>query len=290
MKSMTGFGRAVGLVAGMEITVELRSLNHRYRDLRLQVPRNWLALEVPVEAFIRQRIERGRIECVVRFGKGETQGEPHLDMTRARQYLQIYQKVASEVGVSRPPDLAWLLAAEGVVSIQDLPEDIGQAQVDLEKLVGAAFNALDRMREAEGAKLHADLLNRLTRLDDLAVELRQALPAESQALADRTSERIRLLAGEANVAEERLAVELAILAERTDVTEELVRFQSHREQFATLLDQSGAVGREIDFLLQELNREVNTLSAKIRSAPLVRLAVALKSELEKMREQVQNVE
>jgi Uncharacterized stress-induced protein len=116
------------------------------------------------------------------------------------------------------------------------------------------------------------------------------LPAEHQALALRTAERIRALAREAAIPEERLVVELAVLAERTDVTEELVRFQSHREQFAKLLDQSGAVGRELDFLLQELNREVNTLSAKIRSAPVVKLAVALKSELEKLREQVQNIE
>jgi uncharacterized protein (TIGR00255 family) len=290
MKSMTGFGRAVGLVVGMDMTVELRSLNHRYRDLRLLVPHNWLALEVPIEAFLRQRIERGRVECVVRFGKGETQGEPRLDMTRARQYLSIYQTLATEVGFSGPPDPAWLLAAEGVVTVQNLPDDFGQAQADLEKLLSAAFGALDRMREGEGAKVRDELLKRLVNVEDIAAQLHQALPVESQALAARTAERIRALAGEADVSEERLAVELAVLAERTDVTEELMRFQSHREQFAKLLDQSGAVGRELDFLLQELNREVNTLSAKIRSAPLVRLAVALKSELEKMREQVQNVE
>ncbi len=290
MKSMTGFGRAAGLVAGVEITVELRSLNHRYRDLRLQVPRNWMALEVPVEAFLRQCIQRGRVECVVRFGKGETQGEPRLDMARAQQYLDIYKTLAAEVGSLGPPDLAWILGAEGVVAIQDLPEDFAQAQVDLEKLLSAAFSALDGMREGEGVKLRAELHQRLTYVEDLTAQLRRALPAESQALAARTAERVRALAGEADVSEERLAVELAVLAERTDVTEELVRFQSHRDQFARLLDQPGAVGRELDFLLQELNREVNTLSAKIRSATLVRIAVALKSELEKIREQVQNVE
>ncbi len=290
MKSMTGFGRAAGLVAGMEITVELRSLNHRYRDFRLQMPHNWAALEVPVENFLRQRIERGRVECVVRFDQGDVQGELQLNLERARQYAHIYQKVVAEIGGAGEPDLAWLLSAEGVINIQDLPKDVGQAQVDLESLMSTALDALDRMREQEGSKLRTELLNRLKHIEDVDAQIRQAVPAESQALSARSAERIRALAGDAEVSEERLAAELAVLAERTDVTEELVRFKSHLEHFAKLLDQTGAVGRELDFLLQEMNREVNTFSAKIRSAPLVRLAVALKSELEKMREQVQNVE
>jgi uncharacterized protein (TIGR00255 family) len=290
MKSMTGFGRAAGSVVGLEIAVELRTLNHRYRDLRLFVPRSWMALEVPIEAFLRQRIERGRVECVVRFGRGGSAGEPQLDIERARKYLAIYRMLAAEVGASAPPDLAWVLGIEGVVVAQDAPEDFGQAQADLERLLAVAFGALDRMREEEGRKLRAELAQRLARVEALGAELRQSLPGEHQALAARTAERIRALAGEADVSEERLAMELAVLAERSDVTEELVRFRSHLDQFARLLDQSGAVGRELDFLLQELNREVNTLSAKIRSAVLAQIGLALKSELEKMREQVQNVE
>lgn len=288
---MTGYGRAQGQVAGRDCTVEIRCLNHRYTDVRLSIPRQWLALEVDVEKRIRDFIGRGRIECSVRFnGASSDTGVAVLDETRARQVYETFVKLGDLLGIEEKPSLGLVARAEGVIVFPPEAEDIQVVRRDLMGLIDSALNAADGMRQKEGARLAQVVLEHLEQLDSLVKSIKKDIPGEQRLMNERTSERIRSMAADAEVSDDRLAQELAILTERADVTEELSRLEIHRKQFSDLLEKSTPVGRELDFLMQEMNREVNTLSSKFRSALVVNNAVSAKAELEKIREQIQNIE
>ena len=242
-----------------------------------------------VERLIRERIGRGRVECSVRApGSGPEQGVPVLDEERALQLHREYLRVAELLGLDEKPGLSLVASAEGVIGYRPDEVDTEQVRDGLQPLLGTALDAATAMRLAEGGQLLKVIEDHLETLEGLLSDIRSAIPEEQRALHERTVLRIRALAAE--VSEERLVQELAILAERADVTEELSRLTSHLIQFRALLGRDGSIGRELDFLLQEMNREVNTLCSKLHSAPVVRQAVAAKAELEKIREQIQNVE
>lgn len=291
MKSMTGYGRADGTVAGREVTVEVRCYNHRFKDVRVKLPRGWTALEVPVENLARGWMGRGRVECMVRATSGALGvGKPHLDRECAREYLQAYRELAGEMGLNEEPALALVARAEGVVVFREDLEDTDKAWEELETLIDRALLAADQMRITEGRELAREIGVRLGEVERIRKEIEAEVPGEQQAIAERMSGRVRALAGKVEVTEERLTQEVAVLSERMDVTEELARLDSHIIQFGQLIQKDEPVGRELDFLLQEMNREANTLSAKIHSASVVASAVSLKAEIEKIREQIQNVE
>jgi len=288
---MTGYGRADGTVAGREVTVEVRCYNHRFKDVRVKLPRGWTALEVPVENLARGWMGRGRVECMVRAASGAPGvGKPQLDVACAREYLQAYKDLAKEMGSGEEPSLTLVARSEGVVIFREDLEDADKAWEELETLIDRALLAADQMRLTEGRELAREIDQRLAEMDRIRKEIEAEIPAEQQAIAERTAERVRTLAGKVEVSGDRLAQEVAVLSERMDVTEELARLDSHVVQFGKLIQKDEPVGRELDFLLQEMNREANTLSAKIHSAPVVALAVSLKAEIEKVREQIQNVE
>ena len=291
MKSMTGYGRADGTVAGREVTVEVRCYNHRFKDVRVKLPRGWTALEVPVESLTRGWMGRGRVECTIRAASGATGvGKPNLDLECAREYLQAYKDLAKEMGSNEEPSLTLVARSEGVVIFREDLENTDQAWEELEILIDRALLAADQMRMSEGRELTKEIDIRLAEVDRIRKEIEAQVPGEQKAIAERMSDRVRILAGKVEVSEDRLAQEVAVLGERMDVTEELARLDSHVVQFGKLIQKDEPVGRELDFLLQEMNREANTLSAKIHSAPVVALAVSLKAEIEKIREQIQNVE
>jgi uncharacterized protein (TIGR00255 family) len=217
-------------------------------------------------------------------------GKPQLDMKCAREYLQAYQELAKHMSSSEEPSLTLVARSEGVVVFREDLEDADKAWEELETLIDRALLAADQMRLSEGRELAKEIDLRLSEVERIHKEIEAEVPGEQQAIAERMSERVRALAGKVEVSEERLAQEVAVLSERMDVTEELARLDSHVSQFGKLIQKNEPVGRELDFLLQEMNREANTLSAKIHSAAVVALAVSLKAEIEKIREQIQNVE
>ncbi|MBW2700824.1 MAG: YicC family protein [Deltaproteobacteria bacterium] len=291
MKSMTGYGRAEGEIGGCAVTVEFRSVNHRFKDVRMSLPREWLALEVDVERAIRNRVGRGRVECHVRLGAGSVAlGQPVLNEELAKNYHNLYRDLSRILGLDDEPSLSALLRAEGVITWQEAGVDVDAARGPLLALAGKALDGLAAFRDDEGQRLAEELKDLLSEVDRLRAEIEQRLPEEQEALNARTAERIQAMVGQVDLEQERLLQEIAILSERCDVTEEVTRLAGHSERFSTLLAQDGPIGREMDFVLQEMNREINTLSSKVHAPEVSRRSVSIKAELEKMREQAQNVE
>ena len=290
---MTGFGRAEVSIDLCSITVEARSVNHRHLDPSIRLPRALASFEPNVRRALGQRLERGRVDVNVQLGPG-TGGSAQrivVDAALAREYAERARTLATELGLSGDVSLEWLLARSGVIRTEEAEPADGEALWPvLETALGRALDALVDQRTTEGAALEAALRAlavELTRhVDMLAVRA----PAGAARREGRLRERIKGLIEGADIDEGRILTEAAAWAERSDVTEELARLRSHVDQLAGILDKGGPVGRPLDFLLQELNREVNTVASKADDLELSQTAIAAKGVLEKMREQVQNLE
>jgi uncharacterized protein (TIGR00255 family) len=299
MRSMTGFGRGQVGQQGRRLTVEVRSVNHRFLDMKVRLPWADVGVEASIAEAVRMRLERGRVEVLVREqGTGLVPGwlaEPG----RARALVEALTALQRELGMDEPLRLEHLLAVgEQMTGEPDQDSDTRWRQV--EPALRQALDALEQMRRTEGAALEKDLRARITHVRALVVALGVRLPLALNEATRRLAERVHRLLGQ--VAAEagvntapvldagRLAQEVALLADRTDVTEELTRLESHLAQMEGRCAVAEPVGRQLDFLLQELSREVNTIGSKAQDAEVGRLVVELKGELEKMREQVQNVE
>lgn len=290
-RSMTGFGAATAEASGESLSVEVRTVNHRFCDVKVRGSRDLAGLEAALAAKVRSRLDRGSVDLTVRRTVApDAAGRLRLDVPLARAYADRLRELGEALGLDARPGLMEIAALEGVVTLEEAP-------VDLERLEALAARALDEaldqviaMRDREGAALAADILERIDRVRSLVSQVEAAAPAVVEASRDRMIERVGALAEGVEVDPQRIALEIAVLAERADVAEELTRLSSHLDQFAELLGAEGAVGRKLDFLMQEMNREVNTIGSKSQSTDIAGHVVDLKAELERIREQVQNVE
>ena len=295
IQSMTGFGSASFQVGECAFDIEVRSVNHRHLDTRLRLPRNLSSLEPELRTRMQARFDRGKVDCSFATPEASTL-VPRLTVDRdaAREYLRVAREIALEEGVAGELGVAELLSLPGVTRF-------AEPELSSETLQGAATAALDRaldalaaMRAAEGATLERDLNERLDRVLELADVLEGRTGLVQEAVRERLRRRMRQLEVETGVLDEaRLHLEVILAADRLDVTEEIVRLRSHVDQFRKALESAGPgspVGRRLEFLLQELSRETNTIGSKGADAPVAHLIVDLKTELERMREQVLNVE
>jgi uncharacterized protein (TIGR00255 family) len=293
VRSMTGFGRSEVSGDAMAVTVEARSVNHRHLDVALRLPRALASLELDARRLIQGRLERGRVDVVVQvtpLAGGSTQ-RVHVDAALAREYLARAQALSAELGLAGAPTLGWLLERSGVMRLEEAETPEATAPWPLlAQALGQALDELLARRTAEGERLvealrelHADLVGTVETIATRA-------PAAAARREQRLRERLRALLAETAVDEGRIVTEAAIWADKTDVTEEVARLRAHLAEFALALDKGGPVGRGLDFLIQELNREVNTVSSKADDLELSQAALAAKGVLEKIREQVQNLE
>ena len=296
IRSMTGYGRAEGRHKNTPITVEVRSVNHRHSEVVAKLPRALQAHEDRVRNLVQSRVARGRVDVAVSFSGERDPGRGLvLDRPLARRYLMLLKELQRELGLKGAPDVALLAGFRDIIKPAELAAEDPRVVRAAEKVLEQALKALDRMRRHEGRLLERDLL---ARLQEIAGRLRMIglrLPAIVQERQGRLQERVnRLLestgGGKDGVDQGRVAQEVALLADRSDVSEELTRLGSHLDQFRNFLRKSEPVGRSLDFLLQEMNREVNTIGSKIGDTAVTQEIVALKAEFEKIREQVQNVE
>jgi uncharacterized protein (TIGR00255 family) len=290
MRSMTGFGLGEVPIGGGRLGLEIRAVNHRFLDVRVRVPRELGDLPGFVEQLARERLTRGRFEVAIRLD-GAGLSAAALDKDRARAAFQALRELRDELAPGTEVPLS-LLAAIPDLFVSALDREMDRVRDATRAAFEAAVRGLDTMREREGVALQDDLVKRLARLralsKDVAGRSPEVLDTHRRRLRDR-AERLRATS-DIHVDAARLEQEVAIFADRCDITEELTRLESHYDQFTTLLALEEAVGRRLDFLLQEMAREANTLGAKSPDAQVAHAVVEIKAEIERMREQVQNVE
>jgi uncharacterized protein (TIGR00255 family) len=292
IRSMTGYGRAEVVADRIAVSVEARSLNHRHIEIALKLPRSFTGLEIEARRLIQGHIQRGRLDVSLSVRSlADGKSALMLDTVLARHYVEQVRVLGEALGLRAAPTLEWLLERPGVVTCGE-PEPLAP-EAGWPMLADALTRAMEELvarREAEGGMLAKELL---TLHEELSLEVERMAQRVPVALAQRTErvrERIRALLGDLPLDEGRLLMEVAVWAEKTDVSEELARLKAHLQQFAGLLKEGGPVGRTLDFLVQEMNREVNTMASKANDLELSRLALASKGHLERIREQVQNVE
>jgi uncharacterized protein (TIGR00255 family) len=291
LHSMTAFGRGEAEGDGYRFIVEVRSVNHRFCDVQVKLPRRYGQFEEEMRKRVAASFSRGRIEVGVTADEALEKAE-HLtvDVELARTYARLLRDLQKDLGLGGDLRLEALLTFRDIFIIREDEESRGRSWRVLSGALDGAMAECLRMRTEEGANIAADFSKRLQRLEELAGEIEARAPLVVQETRDRLAERIQALLGEVPVDEGRLAQETALLADRSDITEEVVRLRSHVRQFRDQLDSVGPRGRQLEFLLQEMNREVNTIGSKANDLAISRQVIEAKTELERMREQVQNIE
>jgi len=293
MLSMTGYGRAEALIEGRKWIIEIKSLNHRYIEIITRLPNALSSLEVDIKKRVGERIFRGRIEVSVQADAeagGDSGVQYSLNVPLLRNYHSLLLKIKEELGLQDAIELKTLVRFKEIFVPSETRFDPAAAWGELRKTLDEALDALIRMRRAEGETLQKDFLARLGTLQRYMDSAKARAPRTVLEYKQRLQERIRELTEGLEMDPARLSQEVALLAEKSDITEEIVRFESHVTQMEKLLRSGDAIGRKLDFLLQEMGREVNTLGSKSNDIAIAQDVIELKSELAKMREQALNVE
>jgi len=293
MKSMTAFGRGEAEDSGCKISVELRTLNHRFLDLHLRMPRSLMGLEERLRQLISAHIARGRVEISISLEYiGEKPRSLVADQALLREAAAILTSIQTEWNLPEPWGWDELLHFPEVVVLQESsPADDEALWSVLAPATRQALEVVDSMRRREGEFLRTELVGLLQRVEAQISVIAERALAVPQAYRDKLSARLAQLLPETNpVDPQRLAQEVALLADRADITEELARLRSHLEQFAATLAARKPIGRKLDFVIQEMNREINTIGSKSSEVGTAQAVIEIKSDLERIREQVQNIE
>ena len=290
VESMTGFGRGTAEAGGVEATVEVRSVNNRYCEVSARLPRALAPYEAELQQRIKQAFGRGRITVQVQLEQAAGEELPlQVDPKAARAYAHLLEGLRAAAGIEAPVRLEHLLTFSEVFTTESQEPD-ERAWAAVSAALDLAIEDLRTMRRQEGVALRADLEARLDALEAALAEVERRAPERVDEARARLYERLNDLLADDRLNPERLELEIALLADRLDVSEECVRLHSHLQLFREALEGDASAGRKLNFLVQEINREVNTIGSKANDAEVAHLAVRMKEELEKIREQVQNVE
>jgi uncharacterized protein (TIGR00255 family) len=290
---MTGYGRGECAQDGFKITVELSSVNRKQMEISINLPREMEMLEAPIRDLINRHIARGRlsVRLSLHAGAGNSAARMHLNVPLARAYTRELNRLAKQLKLPGPATLDHLVRAPGVFQTDEEIAEGENFRPAVESALTKALGAMVKMREREGAHLRQDLIKRIGILRQATAIIKKHVPRVAEKYREQLVERIRSAGLEAPAADdERLLKEVVYFADRSDITEELTRLQSHFQQFNDCLKSAEPVGRMLDFLAQEMNREVNTIGSKANDSLISREVVTLKAEVEKFREQAQNVE
>ena len=292
LKSMTGFGRGEAVLNGRRFVAEIKTVNNRHRDLFVRLPRTLQAIEDEVRSQVSAVIKRGRVEVTLQMEKEgvELEYDLQLNVPLVRSYLRIFNQLNEEFGLEGKVRAEDLCQMKDVLLVKPEELDLAVARDALREAVRLALEACDSMRVQEGKALKEDFLKRLALIEDHLNEVQNRAGLVVEDYKRRLRQRVEHVAQGMPIDENRLMQEIAIFADRCDITEELVRARSHLEQFSSYLAADDSVGRRLDFLLQEINREITTMSSKASDSGISARGVEIKAELEKVREQVQNVE
>ena len=291
IKSMTGFGRSEQKINGREISVEIKSVNHRYFEFSCKTSRGYAFLEEKLKAYVQQRVSRGKIDLYVSVVCAEeTQANVTLNHSLAAGYVEALKEIAAAYGVQDDISVSSVARFTDIFTVHKAQEDEDEVWQSVLPVLDSAMESFMNMRRAEGARMKEDVLGRSKTILSIVEQIDEQSPQTVAQYREKLEERLKELLESASVDEQRLLTEAAIFADKTAVAEETVRLRSHFSQLERFMEAGEPVGRKIDFILQEMNREANTIGSKVQNAPLAHLVVEIKSGLEKIREQIQNIE
>ena len=292
IRSMTGYGRATGTFDGMDITLEIKSVNHRYFEFSSRVPRNYGFLDEKLKSFFQGKIARGKVECYLQIDTaGQQETVVKLNRSLVQGYINAYNELSEAFGIENDIKVSDMARVGDIFSVSKESEDEEQICSDVLSVAEQALERFMDMRTAEGEKLRDDISSRLDFILEKVSFIEQRSPQTVKEYNDKLLARMREVLADVHVDEQRLLTEAAIYADKIAVAEETVRLRSHIDQFRKFFDENGgAIGRKMDFLVQEINREINTIGSKAQDIEIARCVVDVKAEIEKIREQVQNIE
>lgn len=293
VRSMTGFGRCETEINGRAITVEIKSVNHRYFEFSCRVTRGYSFLEDKLKAFVNSKVARGKIDMFVSVGAADdVPCEVTVNHSLVSGYFAAMKEISDTYGVTNDATVVALTRFPDVLTVNKAEADEEQLTADVLSAADTALSSFLAMREAEGEKMKADILGRAQTILSIVSEIEERSPQTVEEYENRLLDRIRqtLETLSVEIDEQRVLTEVAVFADKVAVAEETVRLRSHFDQLSRFLEKNEPVGRKIDFIIQEMNREANTIGSKVQDAVLAHKVVDIKSEIEKIREQVQNIE
>lgn len=291
IKSMTGFGRVQETVDGMNITVELRSVNHRYFEFTAKVPRTYGFLEEKLKTFTNTLVARGKVECYVAVEQlEESETTVSVNASLAKGYVDALRQLSEKFGLTADISAGALSRYPDVLVLQKTAADEDRIWNAVRTVTEKAVRRFIEMRETEGTKLKADILSRADTILEHVAFVEERSPQTVKEYNEKLKQRMEELLGSTQVDEQRLLTEAAIFADKIAVDEETVRLRSHISQLRTFMEADEPIGRKLDFLVQEINREANTIGSKAQDVEIAKRVIAIKAEVEKIREQVQNIE
>lgn len=292
IKSMTAYGRGEYNQGASAFTVELKSLNNRFRDIVLRMPRTLQALEDEIRSQISSRVRRGRVEVSIQMETNSGEGEYQLELNAplVKSYFRIFRELNKEFDLDEKVSPVSLCQMKDIIIFKTPDVEIDDLRPGLQEVLGLAMESLDKMRMVEGKAIEEDFLKRLKIIEEYLDVIEENAPKIVDEYKRRLEDKIRKISGEMVLDESRLIQEVAIFADRCDITEEIVRFRSHLKQFRDFMSKDDSIGRRLDFLIQEIGREVNTIGSKATDSSISSKVIEIKAELEKLREQIQNVE
>ena len=291
--SMTGFGRAEASVNGREIVFEIRSVNHRYFEFNSRIPKLYGFLEDPLKKLVRERISRGKIEAYLTVRQSEgSLARVRLNDGLLESYLAALKEMIAKHGLRDDISATAVSRFPDVFIVDDAEEDADALSADVFAVVAQALDVYNEMRRTEGAKLAEDIIERLALISGFVDRIEARAPELNREYFERLSRRIKELLESVQPDEGRLLTEAAVFSDKTNVTEEIVRLRSHISQFGAAMKASGGepVGKRLDFIVQEMNREINTIGSKCNDMEITGIVIDVKAEIEKIREQIQNIE
>lgn len=291
VKSMTGYGRAEDTLNGCTITVELRSVNNRYLDCNVRMPRLYLFAEETIKSRVQNTISRGKVDVFVTLDStGGEQVQVSVNQPLADGYYAALTQLAERYGLSKDISVSLLSRFPDVLLAEKAEEDVEQRAQDICSVLDRALADFDQMRTREGARLEADVLSRAARIEELVGKVEERSPQTVAEYRAKLEARMNEVLSNTQLDPARILTEAAIFADKVAVDEETVRLRSHLQQLDGMLNEVKPVGRKLDFLVQEMNRETNTIGSKANDVSMAQIVVNIKSEIEKIREQIQNIE
>lgn len=291
IRSMTGYGRAEALVDGRNILVEIRSVNHRYFEFSCRVPRAYGFLESRLKTYLQGKLSRGKVDVNVTIQTVQGKDANVLvNQELAQSYVQALRQLKEPLGLEDDLSLSVIARFSDLFTVSKQPEDEDAVWTQVQQVADEAAARFVQMREAEGESMRQDVESRLDVILGAVGQIEEQSPKTVEEYRAKLYHKISEVLGNTQIDEQRILTEAAIYAEKIAVAEETVRLRSHVGQFRSILEQGGPVGRKLDFLIQEFNREANTIGSKAQDLAVARLVVEIKSEIEKIREQIQNIE